>query len=186
MCKRPIQTLRSYQGCDTLREESRCLRHYDRAIPASHAIRGVKTLRCPKTGCIISHLRQTLRRPKNPGCLGCVTHNLPPQYTLRKKGYQNSAPRGTLFSVSAGKCAPCYLSQAALWAYSGTGSETPPGHTQILRPHNLWHISCHWQILLETATYSLYVVVGGGELAWSAHKILSPRALYWNAQKLIP
>ncbi len=26
------------------------------------------------------HLRQTLRRPKNPGCLGCATHNLPPLY----------------------------------------------------------------------------------------------------------
>ncbi len=26
------------------------------------------------------HLRQTLRRPKNHGCLGCATQNLPPQY----------------------------------------------------------------------------------------------------------
>ncbi len=24
-----------------------------------------------------------------------------------------------------------------LWAYSGTGGGTPPGHTQILRPRNL-------------------------------------------------
>ena len=34
-----------------------------------------------------------------------------------------------------------YLSKAALWAYSGTGSGTPLGHTQILCPHNLWHMS---------------------------------------------
>ena len=33
--------------------------------------------------------------------------------------------------------APCFLSKAALWAYSGRGSGTPPGHTQILRPRNL-------------------------------------------------
>ena len=33
--------------------------------------------------------------------------------------------------------APCYLSQAALWAYRGTGGGVPPGHTKILRPRNL-------------------------------------------------
>ncbi len=33
--------------------------------------------------------------------------------------------------------APWYPSQAALWSYSGTGGGTPPGHTQILPPHNL-------------------------------------------------
>ncbi len=34
-----------------------------------------------------------------------------------------------------------HLSQAALWAYCGTGGGVPPGHTQILCPRNLWHIS---------------------------------------------
>ncbi len=38
--------------------------------------------------------------------------------------------------------APWYPFQAALWAQSRKFWVAPPGHTQILRPRNLWHISC--------------------------------------------
>ena len=38
---------------------------------------------------------------------------------------------------SQGSQAPWYPSQAALWAYSGTGDGTQPGHTKILRLRNL-------------------------------------------------
>ncbi len=65
------------------------------------------------------HLPQILRRPKNPGCLGCATHNLPPLHR------------------QCSKSVVMYPSQAALGAYSGTGGDTPPGHTQILRLRNL-------------------------------------------------
>ncbi len=44
---------------------------------------------------------------------------------------------------------PCYLSQAALWAYSGEGGGAPPGHTRILRQRNLWHISNGGHILIS-------------------------------------
>ena len=47
---------------------------------------------------------QALRRPKNPGCLGCATQNLPLLYT------------DVHFPTPTG-----YPSQAALWAYSCTG-----------------------------------------------------------------
>ncbi len=66
------------------------------------------------------HLRWHIRRAKNGVCPGGVTQNLPPQY------------RG-VWAFQA----PWYPSQAALWAYSGTGGGTPPGQTQFLRPRNL-------------------------------------------------
>ena len=58
-----------------------------------------------------------------------------------RKAKNGVCPSGTTQNLLLISLAPCYLSQAALWAYSGTGSGTPPGHTQILRPRNLWHIS---------------------------------------------
>ncbi len=54
-------------------------------------------------------------------------------YTERKQS------RGCIWEVLGVSLAHWYLSQAALWACSGRGSGTPPGHTQILRLHNLWH-----------------------------------------------
>ncbi len=40
------------------------------------------------------HLRQTLRRPRNPGCLGCATHNLPPLYRgVWIRGFGGTPPR---------------------------------------------------------------------------------------------
>ncbi len=36
---------------------------------------------------------------------------------------------------------PSVPPKTAPWAYSGTGGGTPPGHTQFLRPRNLWYIS---------------------------------------------
>ena len=80
----------------------------------------------------------------------CVTHYTGPtiwasNYTLTLSWPSVmpgpwSASQAALF-VSL---APCYLSQAALWAYSmysGTGGGTPPGHNQFLRPRNLCYIS---------------------------------------------
>ncbi len=55
------------------------------------------------------HLRQTSRKARNWVCQGGATQNLPPQYKM-------------------GVC---------IRGFTGTGSGTPPGHTQILRPHNL-------------------------------------------------
>ncbi len=85
----------------------------------------------------LSHLRQNIRKAKD---------------ALRKKRVPKQCPWGTIATNSTilvpffSECGVCPGGATqnlppGLWAFSGTGSGTPPGHTQILRPRNLWHIS---------------------------------------------
>ncbi len=81
----------------------------------------------------------------------CVTHYTGPtilssNYTLTPSW--PSVMPGPWYPSKAGLCvskAPWYPFQAALWAYSGRFWVAPPGHTQILRPRNLWHISIFYR-----------------------------------------